>query len=629
MRILTAFGTRPEIVKLAPVVAALRSAGHDVRAVATGQHDDPTMSDSFFDDLALVPDVRHELPSDEAQRVGGLVAHAYGDVATTMPDVVVVLGDTHTVPAYSLAARRFGVAVAHLEAGLRSFNPRSLEETNRRVGAAAASLHLAPTELAARFLRDEGVEPERIQVVGNPITDVLRRLAPPRPPLQGRTGVVVTAHRATNVDHPDRLGQLVELLRGLAAELPPVRFPVHPRTRARLDEAGALGALEQTLGLHLEAPLPYTEMLHAIAAARVVVTDSGGLQEEASWLGVPVVVLRTTTPRWEGVLAGTTRLAGLDAARADRGGRARLTVRARARGGAPLPIRRRTCRAACRRCSCRGATRRSAVARRATARPRAPTRGRARRIRVSAGPQRVAAVCFDLDDTLYPQEQWLHGAWDAVAARAAMDGVDEAEMRLALRAVAAEGSDRGRIIDRALMRLGAAHVPVAPLVAAFRGHDSGTLEPYAGVRSGLDRLAPSVPLGIVSDGDPQIQRSKLDALGLSDAFDVIVWSDEHGREHRKPHPLPFALAVELLGVEAGDVVYIGDRPDKDVVGAAAAGMVPIRVRTGEWHHQDDRDECWVSVATCADAMALVAGRIDQAGSTATSTRNSRSPGASR
>ncbi|HEY8217832.1 MAG TPA: UDP-N-acetylglucosamine 2-epimerase (non-hydrolyzing) [Acidimicrobiia bacterium] len=318
MRVLTAFGTRPEIVKLAPVVEALRAAGHDVHAIATGQHDDPTMTDAFFDDLSLVPDVRHDLPGDEAARVGALLTHAYHDVAGASADVVVLLGDTNTVPAYALAARRFGVPVAHLEAGLRSFNMRSLEEVNRRVGAAAASLQLAPTELAATFLRDEGIAPERIRVVGNPITDVLRRCAPARQPPESRAGLLVTAHRATNVDDPDRLGQLVDLLRALADDLAPVRFPVHPRTRSRLDEAGALAALEDTAGLRLEPPLRYGEMLRAVATARVVVTDSGGLQEEASWLGVPVVVLRTTTPRWEGVLAGTTRLTGLDAERARR-----------------------------------------------------------------------------------------------------------------------------------------------------------------------------------------------------------------------------------------------------------------------------------------------------------------------
>jgi putative hydrolase of the HAD superfamily len=248
---------------------------------------------------------------------------------------------------------------------------------------------------------------------------------------------------------------------------------------------------------------------------------------------------------------------------------------------------------------------------------------------VSAAPHRIAAVCFDLDDTLYPQEQWLHGAWDAVAARAAVAGVDEAAMRAALRDIAAEGSDRGRIIDRALLRVGAPHIPVPPLVAAFRGYHAGTLEPFTGVRAGLARLAATVPLGIVSDGDPSIQRAKLDALGLAGAFHVVVWSDEHGREHRKPDPLPFRVAAELLAVDPVHVVYVGDRPDKDVVGAAAAGMVPVRVRTGEWEHQDDREECWASVATAADAIELVADWIDQSSSTATSTRNSRNPGASR
>ena len=316
MRVVVPFGTRPEIVKLSPVVEALRDVGHEVHAIATGQHDDPMLSDAFFADLMLAPDVRHELPAGEATRFGALLTHAYEDVADEAPDVVVVLGDTNTVPAYALAARRFGVPVAHLEAGLRSFNPRSLEEVNRRIGAATASLQLAPTELAGRFLRDEGVADERIRVVGNPITDVLRRFAPPPRSPASRQGALVTAHRATNVDVPERLDQLVDLVRSLAAELAPVRFPVHPRTRARLEAAGALTELERTPGLRLEQPLRYADMLDAIAAARVVVTDSGGLQEEASWLGVPLVVLRTTTPRWEGVIAGTTRLTGLDAARA-------------------------------------------------------------------------------------------------------------------------------------------------------------------------------------------------------------------------------------------------------------------------------------------------------------------------
>ncbi len=316
MRILVPFGTRPEIVKLAPVVAALRDGGHDVHAVATGQHDDPLLADRFFGDLGLVPDERWTLPAGEAARVGSLLAQAYDAVPRVAPDLTLVLGDTHTVPIFGLASRRHGVPVAHLEAGLRSFNDRSLEEVNRRAVAAMAGLHLAPTDLAARFLADEGHDPARVRVVGNPITDTLRDHGPMRCPPSARAGVVVTAHRATNVDDPARLAALVAIVTRLGAELGPVRFPLHPRTRARLEAAGTLDRLAGAPGVTVEEPLRYAAMLEAVATSTLVVTDSGGLQEEASWLGVPVVVLRTSTPRWEGVLDGTARLAGLDPARA-------------------------------------------------------------------------------------------------------------------------------------------------------------------------------------------------------------------------------------------------------------------------------------------------------------------------
>jgi UDP-N-acetylglucosamine 2-epimerase (non-hydrolysing) len=311
MRILVPFGTRPEIVKLAPVVRELRGAGHAVHAVATGQHDDPLLADVFFRDLGLDPDERWSLPEGDSARVGSLLAQAYDAVATTTPELVLVLGDTYTVPLFGLAARRHGVPVAHLEAGLRSFNDRSLEEVNRRAVAAMTSLHLAPTELAATFLAAEGHEPARIHVVGNPITDTLLRHGPARRAPGDRNGIVVTAHRATNVDDRQRLARLVEIVTRLGGEAP-VRFPVHPRTRARLESAGSFATLAGAPGVTLEEPLPYPEMLDAVAACSVVVTDSGGLQEEASWLGVPVVVLRASTPRWEGVIDGTARLVGLD-----------------------------------------------------------------------------------------------------------------------------------------------------------------------------------------------------------------------------------------------------------------------------------------------------------------------------
>ena len=147
----------------------------------------------------------------EAARLGQLVAAAEDEVASR-PDMVVMLGDTNTVPVFGLAARRHRVPVVHLEAGMRSLNETSTEEINRRVAAACASLHLAPTELAARFLRAEGVRPERIHVVGDPMIDVLRASGLTAMPGSERSGVVVTAHRATNVDDPDRLKAIVTII---------------------------------------------------------------------------------------------------------------------------------------------------------------------------------------------------------------------------------------------------------------------------------------------------------------------------------------------------------------------------------------------------------------------------------
>lgn len=315
MNILVPFGTRPEIVKLAPVVGALGRAGLPVTTVATGQHYDPSLADTFFDDLGLHPDRQWELSGGSTERFGQMARLAADTVAEIDPDVVLLLGDTSTVPVFCLAARRHRVPVVHLEAGMRSFNPTSIEEVNRKVAAACASLHLAPTNLAASFLRAEGIPDERVRVVGNPIIDVLVDRGVVGRPLGERRGVVMTAHRATNVDDPDRLAHLVEIARTLATIAPPVVFPVHPRTEDRLAAAGLRADLDVP-GISTPGPLPYGEMLDALAGARLVVTDSGGLQEEASWLGLPTVVLRRSTPRWEGVASGASVLTGVDPQRA-------------------------------------------------------------------------------------------------------------------------------------------------------------------------------------------------------------------------------------------------------------------------------------------------------------------------
>ena len=310
-RILVPFGTRPEIIKLAPVVRALRAAGHKVTTVDTGQHGDTAMSGTVQRDLGMRPDVQLALPVGTAARPGALHAGAAHVIAERFLDLVLALGDTDTVPAYALAARRAGIPFAHLEAGLRSFNERSVEEINRRVAAAAAQLHLAPTEMAATFLRAEGVAAERIAVVGNPVIDAIRERGLLPVPPKDRDGILVTAHRATNVDDRDRLTRLVSLLDELSNQIGPVLFPVHPRTAERLRRFGLAGRLAALPGITLREPMPYDEMLATLARATLVVTDSGGIQEEAAYFGVPVVVLRRSTPRWEGVRAGSTVLAGL------------------------------------------------------------------------------------------------------------------------------------------------------------------------------------------------------------------------------------------------------------------------------------------------------------------------------
>jgi len=315
MRITVPIGTRPEVIKLAGVIEALRGAGHELRCVATGQHTDPRMAGDLFAELGCRPDASWELSGDEGERVGQLLSLAFAEMATSPPDAVMVLGDTYTAPLVAFAARRYGVGVIHLEAGLRSFNGRSMEETHRKMMSSLATIHLPPTELAAAFLMADGVPGERMRVVGNPVIDAIVRTGVARLPVADRRGVLLTAHRATNVDDRERLEELVRMACELGTHAGPVTFPLHPRTRARLKAARLLRTLSRASGVHLVPPMPYHNLLEALAASRIVVTDSGGLQEEASHFGVPVAVLRASTPRWETVVTGSTVLTGLDTGR--------------------------------------------------------------------------------------------------------------------------------------------------------------------------------------------------------------------------------------------------------------------------------------------------------------------------
>jgi UDP-N-acetylglucosamine 2-epimerase (non-hydrolysing) len=312
MRITVAVGTRPEIIKLSPVVRALRQDGHELRVVATGQHADPTMAAHMFDEMGYQPDVTWSLPSTASGRPGAITANAIEELARVPADVVLVLGDTDTALLVALAARHRGIGVIHVEAGLRSFNGQSAEEVNRRVMAATATLNLAPTPIAAQFLFAEGVPPRRVHVVGNPVIDGLVASGVPRHPVAGRRGVLFTAHRATNVDRPERLREMTDLLADLGRRHGPVTFPLHPRTQRRLTDAGLIEQVMHMEGVQAGPPLSYQDMLERLARCKLVVTDSGGLQEEAAYFGVPVIIMRETTPRWESIQARIAVLSGLD-----------------------------------------------------------------------------------------------------------------------------------------------------------------------------------------------------------------------------------------------------------------------------------------------------------------------------
>jgi putative hydrolase of the HAD superfamily len=228
----------------------------------------------------------------------------------------------------------------------------------------------------------------------------------------------------------------------------------------------------------------------------------------------------------------------------------------------------------------------------------------------------LRAVTVDLDDTLFAQSDWLAGAWIAVASGAVPCGLAAVPLHEALLACAAEGSDRGGIIDRALALVGVSPLRALELtpglVEAFSGWAPAALSLYPGAAEGLVRLrSAGLGLAVITDGNPRIQRSKIAALGLADLVDHVVISDElGGRASRKPHPAAFRRALELLRVGADEAVHIGDRPAKDVAGAAAAGMRAVRVRTGEYAHVTDDSidvQPWRSVATLAEAADRLLG----------------------
>lgn len=299
MKVVSVVGARPQFVKLAPVAEALRRDGHRHTIVHTGQHYDARMSDAFFHDLAIPsPDVHLGVGSgSHGAQTGRMLADLDPVLGELCPDWVVVYGDTNSTIAAALAAVKVHLRVAHLEAGLRSFNRGMPEEHNRVLTDHAADLLLAPTELAMTNLVREGLS-SRAVLVGDVMTDICLRVraavAGTRPALvRQHIGdgdyVVATLHRPVNTDDPDRLRAVISALQ--AVELP-VLLTAHPRLASRADQAG----LRLTGGaVHTVPPLSYPDMVATVDGARAVVTDSGGLQKEAFLLGTVCTTLRSET----------------------------------------------------------------------------------------------------------------------------------------------------------------------------------------------------------------------------------------------------------------------------------------------------------------------------------------------
>lgn len=320
-------GARPNFMKMAPLLRAL-AAYPELRPVLihTGQHYDENLSDVFFQDLGMRrPDVHLEVGSGTHGQQTARVMERLEAVLVQGPpggrryERLVVVGDVNSTMAAALAAVKLGIPVAHVEAGLRSFDRSMPEEINRLVTDTVADLLFVSEPAGLENLRREGHREDEIHLVGNVMIDTLRWLLPQarqrdtlvRLGLEPGQYGVVTLHRPANVDQPETLRPLLEVLCEAATELPLV-FPIHPRTRQRLERFGLANRVSANGRLMLLPPLGYLDFLALSSQARVVVTDSGGLQEESTALGIPCLTARPNTERPITVQEGTSTLVGSD-----------------------------------------------------------------------------------------------------------------------------------------------------------------------------------------------------------------------------------------------------------------------------------------------------------------------------
>ena len=317
LRVACVVGARPNFIKMAALIEeARRRPGVAATLIHTGQHFSPEMSQSLFDDLELPAPDRHlgAGSGSQAQQTAEIMIRLEHVFEETRPDLALVVGDVNSTLAAALVAAKLGIPVAHVEAGLRSRDRAMPEEINRVVTDVLADYLFATEPSGVENLRAEGIPEERIFFAGNVMIDTLLRFREKavRSDVLGRLGVseksyaLVTLHRPSNVDSAEKLRPIVEALRQVRESVPVV-FPAHPRTRANLERFGI--ACD---GLILTPPLGYLDFLKLMSAARLVLTDSGGIQEETTILGTPCLTLRENTERPVTIEKGTNRLVGAD-----------------------------------------------------------------------------------------------------------------------------------------------------------------------------------------------------------------------------------------------------------------------------------------------------------------------------
>ena len=320
MRIVSLVGNRPQFVKAAPLCIALRAQGEEI-LVHSGQHYDPELADLFFDELGI-PSPDHALdvgPGTPVHQIAIMMERFEHVVRDEKPDAVLVYGDTTTTLAGALVAAKCGIPLAHVEAGLRSFDKTMPEEQNRVVTDHLSDVLLCPTRQAVDNLAAEGIT-RGVHLVGDVMFDAGRmfaplaehRGAPAAHGLEPGGYLLVTIHRAAATDTPEALDAMVQVLASLGR---PAIFPVHPRTRAKLQAGGRWDALQDVPGLILAPPVGYLDFTSLLMGAQAVVTDSGGVQKEAYFHGVPCVTLRDTTEWVETVEGGFNPLTGMDPAK--------------------------------------------------------------------------------------------------------------------------------------------------------------------------------------------------------------------------------------------------------------------------------------------------------------------------